>query len=144
MLRVTLRADQDFARAGFALETRGKVYRVPDGGVIFGIVGAKPAHARVARGNAHGRLKIETEASTKRLQTGTQFGRRSDGATSVIIVANRHIEESHHCIADIFVDKGAMFDEHLGRHAKKGVDYLMGFLCAEIVGELRERRKVGE
>jgi hypothetical protein len=73
------------------------------------------------------------------LQRGFQFAGCDDGAPRMIFVPNGHVEKCHHRVADVFIDEGAVFHQHLGGHAQVGIDHFVGFLGAEILGQLGKR-----
>src|SRR5256885_747773 len=47
---------------------------------------------------------------------GLQFTGRDNSASCMVLIPNRDVEKSHHGVANVFVDKGAVFDQHVGGH----------------------------
>lgn len=70
------------------------------------------------------------------------YERLIDRATRVVVVSNRHIEKRHDGVADVFIDKRAVFHQHVGGHAQKRIDHLMGFFRAEVLRHFGKRREV--
>ena len=138
MLDVTFFTDQDFSCAGFTLKPGGEIDHVADGCVIFVVFGTEPADAGITGGDADGDFQREPEAIAQAFKGRAQLTGRQNGATSVIVMPNRHVEQSHYGVADVLVDEGAVFHQGFGGHSQKSIDDFMGSFRAEIVGQFRK------
>jgi hypothetical protein len=86
-------------------------------------------------------MRDNLEPNHKQSQNGAS--QHDGGAALVVVVMDRHVEQRHDRVADVFVDKAAVPGDDAARRAQKGVHDLVRALGAQLVGQLGERSAGG-
>ncbi len=71
----------------------------------------------MTRGDADGSFERQLEARAETAELGFDLRRGKDGAAGVVVGSDRHVEKSHHRVADVLVDERAAFHQRVGRHS---------------------------
>ena len=129
--------DEDGARLGDRLQSRGRVHEVAGD------------HALVGRAQGHGRLAGQDPGSGgNRRSEGTdgidQLEGRSHGAFGVILVRRWCTPDGHDRVTDELLDRAAVAADHLLGELEVAGQELAGVLGILALGQGREADQVGE